>query len=148
MASTSYRSATIVGMTEPSDGQTSEPDPSERSGLKNPVRAVRAMGASVVALEFIVLLLALLPLRMLGVQPWGLTLGITLGCAVVCLILASRMKHEWAWTGIGVLQVVLLVAGLLHWMLAAVGIVFGVTWLYAMSVKRQLSRPPVRDTDG
>lgn len=135
-------------MTEPGNGQTDQPDPSTRSGLTNPNRAIRALGASVVGLEFLVLLLAILPMRMLNVEPWGPALGIVLAAAAACLVLAARMNRRWAWIGAGVIQAILLAAGLLHWMLAAVGVVFGATWLYALSVRRQLSRPPVRDTDG
>lgn len=134
-------------MTEPGDGHAEQSDPSMRSGLRNPSRAIRALGSAIVGLEVIVLLLAILPMRMLDVRPWGLALGIVVAAAVACVVLAAVMDRRWAWAAAGVLQGILVVSGILHWLLAGIGVVFGITWLYGLSVRRQLSRPPVRDAE-
>ena len=41
------------------------------------------------------------------------------------------MKRRWAWHAGHGLQVLLLLAGLLHWSLAALGVIFGAAWAYA-----------------
>ncbi|GAA4918069.1 uncharacterized protein DUF4233 [Stackebrandtia albiflava] len=115
------------------------------SGLADPGRAITAMGASVVALESLVLLLCLVPLRMLRVEPLWPAVTLVLVLTVVCVVLAAFMRRRWAWYAAAGVQVVLLAAGLLHWSLAAVGLIFGLTWWFAVSIRRRLSRPPVRD---
>jgi len=136
-------------MTDP--GATDDrpsPDRQHESGLANPQRAVRGLGSAVMALEILVLLLAIVPLRILGVEPFGLALGFIVAVAVACGVVAARMGHRWAWIAGGAVQIVLLLGGvLLHWMLAGVGLVFGLTWLYALSVRKNLSRPPIRDEE-
>ncbi|MFD0556447.1 uncharacterized protein DUF4233 [Stackebrandtia endophytica] len=136
-------------MTEP--GATDDhptPDRRHESGLANPQRAIRGLGSAVMALEVLVLLLAVVPIRILDVEPFGAAIGFVLAVAVACIVFAARMSHRWAWIGGGVVQVVLLVGGIfLHWMIAGIGVVFGLTWLYALSVRRSLSRPPVRDEE-
>lgn len=122
-----------------------EVDDSQRSGLRDPVRAIRGLGAVVLALEAFVLLLTIVPLRMMRVENLGLAIGTVLVLTVACVVLAGRTNRNWAWHAGTAIQVLLLVAGLaFHWSLAGVGVVFGGTWLFALSVRHKLSRPPVR----
>nr|BFE65419.1 hypothetical protein GCM10020063_099450 [Dactylosporangium thailandense] len=111
---------------------------SSPAGLKNPGAAVRGVGAAGLAVEGVVLLLALLPLAKLG---HGNTTGAIWVCAalaVVCFLLCGFMKRTWAWIAGLVVQVVLLAGGFLHWSLLALGLVFGPAWLYALYVRRSV----------
>ena len=39
---------------------------------------------------------------------------------------------------VSVLQVVLILCGLQHWMIGAVGVFFGLVWLYVLHVRRRV----------
>ncbi|GIE91186.1 DUF4233 domain-containing protein [Actinoplanes regularis] len=108
------------------------------SGLRNPEAAVRGLGAGTLVLEAIVLLLAIQPIRILGgdLGTWGITLVIVL--AVMAAVLAGCMRRRWAWGAGTALQALLLAGGLLHWSLAALGVIFGLAWAYAMYVRRSI----------
>jgi hypothetical protein len=112
--------------------------PEKPSGLKNPARAVRALGAMALSMEAIVLLLAIQPIRMLQGHLTGLQLGVLIGAAVTAIVLAGLMSRPAVWWLGLALQVLLIVAGLLSWVIAAVGIIFGLVWLYAMNVRRHV----------
>lgn len=124
-----------------SAGQTSGDAP-RPSGLRNPEAAVRGLGAGTLILEAIVLLLAIQPIRILGGDLSGWGVGTVLTLAVLAVVLAGGMKRRWAWHGGSALQVLLLAGGLLHWSLAALGLIFGAAWAYALHVRRTiLGRP-------
>ena len=112
--------------------------PPRPSGLRNPQAAVRAIGAGTLALEAIVLLLAIQPIRMLGGDLSGWGIGAVIALAVLCGAVAGTMKRRWAWAAGTVLQVLLLTAGLLHWSLAVLGLIFGAAWAYAAYVRRTI----------
>lgn len=122
-----------------------EEDDPDRSGLRDPQRAVRGLGAMVLALEGLVLLLAIAPLNMLDVPNVGLAIATVVALSVAAFALAGMMRRPWAWAAGGALQVALLPCGFFHWALAAIGVVFGLVWLYSLHVRKVLSRPPVRD---
>jgi hypothetical protein len=109
-----------------------------RSGLRNPQAAVRGLGAATLALEAIVLLLAIQPIRIMGGDLSGWGIGAVIGLAVLAAVLAGMMKRRWAWAAGTVLQVLLLAAGLLHWSLAVLGLIFGAAWAYASYVRRTI----------
>ncbi|MEV0650203.1 DUF4233 domain-containing protein [Phytomonospora sp. NPDC050363] len=121
-------------------------DPATESGLRNPERAARGLGAMVLALEALVLLLAIAPLNMLDVPHLGLAITVVLVLVVAAVVLAGMMKRPWAWLAGGALQVALLPCAVFHWSLAAIGVVFGLVWLYSLHVRKVLSRPPVRES--
>jgi hypothetical protein len=89
--------------------------------------------------EFLVILLAIQPIRIISPETSGSGLAIVAICAVLCLIATATLRLRWGWpTAVG-LQVVLIVAGvsgLAHWMLTAVGIIFLLVWGYLYSVRR------------
>ncbi|MDQ7911446.1 DUF4233 domain-containing protein [Phytohabitans sp. ZYX-F-186] len=116
-----------------------------RSGLRNPVAAARGLGAGTLVLETIVLLLAIQPMRMLGGDLSGATIGVIVAAAVACVALAGLLRRDWAWYAAAALQGVLMLAGFLHWGLAGVGLLFGLAWLYVLSVRRTILAPPKRD---
>ena len=108
------------------------------SGLRNPEAAVRGLGAGTLALEAIVLLLAIQPIRVLGGDLSGWGIGAVIALAVLAAVLAGSMRRRWAWHAGSVLQVLLLVSGVLHWSLAALGLIFGAAWVYASYVRRSI----------
>jgi hypothetical protein len=114
------------------------PEAGPRSGLRNPRAAVRGLGAGTLVLEAIVLLLAIQPIRIMGGHLGGWGIGTVVALAVVAVLLSGLMGHPWAWHAGSVLQVLLLAGGLLHWSLAALGLIFGATWAYATRVRRKI----------
>jgi hypothetical protein len=109
-----------------------------RSGLRNPEAAVRGLGSGTLALEAIVLLLAIQPIRILGGDLSGWGIGTVVALAVLCAVVAGSMRRRWAWPVGTVLQVLLLASGLVHWSLAALGLIFGAAWAYASYVRRSI----------
>ncbi|SCL67556.1 Protein of unknown function [Micromonospora citrea] len=107
-----------------------------RSGLRNPERAVRGLGAGTLVLEALVLVLAIQPIRMVGGDLGGAAIATVVGLAVAAVLLAGTMRRPWAWHAGTVLQGLLMLAGLLHWSLLALGVVFALVWAYALHVRR------------
>lgn len=121
-------------------------DDAGRSGLRDPARAIAGLGACILALESLVLLLTIVPLRMMRIDYLGAAITVVLVLTVGCIVLAARATRRWAWHGGTVVQLALLACGFFfHWALAGVGLIFGITWIFALSVRGKLSRPPVRD---
>ncbi|MGH8876850.1 MAG: DUF4233 domain-containing protein [Stackebrandtia sp.] len=135
----------VVGdATEDSAGDAAG-DSAGQSGLRDPRRAMAAMGAIVLALESLVLLLTIVPMRMMRIEYLDVAIGIVLTLTLAAIVFAARARHTWAWHGGTAIQLILLASGYLHWSLAAVGLIFGLTWAYAWSVRRKLDQPPVRE---
>ncbi|WLS48120.1 DUF4233 domain-containing protein [Micromonospora profundi] len=107
-----------------------------RSGLRNPEGAVRGLGAGTLGLEALVLLLAIQPIRVVGGDLSGTAIGVVVALAVVAVLLAGSMRRPWAWHAGTVFQGLLMLAGLLHWSLLALGIIFALVWAYALHVRR------------
>lgn len=126
-------------------GGNAERREDQRSGLRNPAAAARGLGAGALVLETVVLLLAIQPMRMLGGDLSGLTIGVIIGVAAACVVLTGLLRREWAWYAAVALQGVLMLAGFLHWALAGAGLVFGLAWLYVLHVRRTILAPPKRD---
>jgi hypothetical protein len=115
---------------------TDEEEP--RSGLRDPEAAVRGVGAGALAIEALVLLLAIVPMTKLAGHRAGPAVGAAVAVAVLCAVLAGLLRHRWAWyAGIG-LQVALFACGLLHVALAILGLLFGAVWGYVLSVRRSV----------
>jgi hypothetical protein len=111
---------------------------SKPSGLRDPQRAARALGAAALTLEGITLLLAIQPIRVLGAGLTTTAIVVIVAAAVVAFALAAMMRRNWAWHAAGLLQVALLAGGFAHWAIAAVGIIFGLAWLYVLKVRRTI----------
>ncbi|MFF5176121.1 DUF4233 domain-containing protein [Micromonospora sp. NPDC000089] len=107
-----------------------------RSGLRNPVAAVRGLGAGTLGLEALVLLLAIQPIRLVGGELSGAAIAAIVALAVAAIVLAGLMRRPWAWSAGTVLQGLLLLSGLLHWSLFGLGVIFGLVWAYALHVRR------------
>lgn len=109
------------------------------SGLRNPSRAMRGLGALTLIIEALLLLLAIQPMRV--TQPDGITavqLGVILGAFVFAILLTGVLSKSWGWWAVGGLQIALIAAGYLHWTLGAIGIIFGLVWLYVLYVRRRV----------
>lgn len=105
------------------------------SGLRNPSRAMQGLGAGALVLEAIVLLLAIVPIRVLGDVSSATMIALVVGI-MSALLISGTMRHNWGWWLGSALQIALLAAGLLNWMIGAVGVVFGLVWLYVLHVRR------------
>lgn len=121
---------------------SAEPTPEPpRSGLRNPVAAVRGVAAAALGLEGIVLLLAIVPLKVVGAHLSGYAIATVVVLAGVCLALAGLLRHRWAWYAGSVVPVLLVIAGFVfHPSLAVLGVLFGLVWLYVLSVRRNIVR--------
>jgi hypothetical protein len=117
------------------DNPTGEPS-GRRSGLRDPDRAVRTLGALTLAVETVALLLAIQPIRLLGGHLGGAAIGAIVGLAVAAVLLAGCLRRRWAWHAATVLQALLLLAGFLHWSLGALGVIFAGVWIYVLHVRR------------
>ncbi|MFI7026545.1 DUF4233 domain-containing protein [Micromonospora sp. NPDC049900] len=128
-----------AGWGQPEDGPGAGgdgPPGQRRSGLRDPQRAVRGLGAGTLALEALVLLLAIQPIRVVGGDLGGPALAAVVTLAVLAALLAGLMRRPWAWQAGTVLQGLLLLSGLLHWALFALGVMFALVWAYALHVRR------------
>ncbi|MEV6601588.1 DUF4233 domain-containing protein [Actinoplanes sp. NPDC051346] len=106
--------------------------------MRNPEAAVRGLGSGTLVLEAIVLLLAIQPIRIMGGELTGWGIGAVVGLALAAVAIAGSMRRSWAWHAGTALQALLLVSGLLHWSLAALGLIFGAAWVYASYVRRTI----------
>jgi hypothetical protein len=120
-----------------------EPQPDGRpgsekpSGLRNPQASVRGVGAAALAVEALVLLLAIQPMRVLGVHLTKAAVGTIIGLAVLCILLAGMLRRDWAWYAGFVIQAILIVAGFIfHISLTILGVLFLLMWIYVVSVRR------------
>jgi hypothetical protein len=108
------------------------------SGLRNPAAAVRGVGAGSLVIEAIVLLLAIVPLHVLGVRSAGIAIACVVTLAVVCALLAGLLRFSWAWWGGLVPPVALMACGYFHVALAILGVLFLLLWIYVLSVRRSV----------
>jgi hypothetical protein len=124
------------------EGSGDRPQP----GLRNPLAAVRGVGAGALAVESLVLLLAIVPLVKVGGMHSGTGVGLVLGLAVVAGVLAGLLRHPWAWWAALVVPVGLLAGAGVHWSLAVLGVIFGALWGYVLNVRRTVlaNRPADR----
>lgn len=109
-----------------------------RSGLPNPGRALRGLGSIALILEAIVLLLAIQPIRILEGRISTAQLALLLGSAAGAVLLTGVLRSRWAWWLAAALQAALVAGGLLHWMIGAVGVLFGLVWLYVLYVRHRV----------
>ncbi|GAB3159357.1 hypothetical protein GCM10027290_64100 [Micromonospora sonneratiae] len=119
-------------------GQPVEPAQGRPSGLKNPVRAVRSLGAATLILEALVLLLAIQPIRLVGGDLSGTAIGVIIALAVLAVAFSGLLRHAWAWHVGTALQGLLMLASFLHWSLGVLGFMFGLVWAYVLHVRRTI----------
>ncbi|NUS72535.1 MAG: DUF4233 domain-containing protein [Corynebacteriales bacterium] len=122
---------------------TSEQQPESdvvRSGLKNPAAAARGVAAGTLMLEALALLLAIAPLSQVA-DLSGLGVAVLIALIIVAVVLCGSMRRSWSWHAGSALQVAVICAGLLHWSLAVIGVLFGAIWWYVLRVRRFVSIP-------
>ncbi|MDW5327332.1 DUF4233 domain-containing protein [Plantactinospora sp. KLBMP9567] len=129
--------ASSAGSTGTAAGSTGTPG-GRPSGLRDPDRAVRGLGALTLSVETLVLLLAIQPIRLLGGDLGGSAIGVVVGLAMLAVVLAGCLRRPWAWHAATVLQGLLLLAGFLHWSLGALGLIFAGVWAYVLHVRRAI----------
>jgi hypothetical protein len=96
---------------------------------------MQGLGAGALVLEALVLLLAILPVRVLGDVSAATMIALVVGI-VGALLISGTMRYSWGWWLGSAFQVALLAGSLLNWMIGAVGVVFGLVWLYVLHVRR------------
>lgn len=109
------------------------------SGLRNPSRALRGLGSIALVLEAVVLLLAIQPIRVTqgSISVAQLVMLLVSACAAV--LLTGLLRSKWGWWLGAALQVFLIIGGvLLHWMIGAVGVLFGLAWLYVLYIRHKV----------
>ncbi|MEU4695031.1 DUF4233 domain-containing protein [Actinoplanes sp. NPDC023714] len=99
---------------------------------------MRGLGAATLGMEALVLLLAIAPLSVIGGERKGAAIAVVIVATVLAIALCGSMKRPWAWHAGSALQVLLLLGGFLHWTVAAVGVIFGLAWLYALHVRKTI----------
>ena len=124
--------------TPPAEGAAPAEDGGLVSGLRNPGAAVRGVGAGTLALEFVVLLLAIQPLRTLVSHGSGAAAALAAGLALACLLAAGLLRYRWAWPAVIGLQLIIVATGIVHWMLGAVGVIFLLVWVYVLNVRSSI----------
>jgi hypothetical protein len=124
------------------------PDNPRTSGLRNPAAAVRGVGAGALAVEAMVLLLAIAPLARLGGARGTAAIWLVVALAATSVVLAALLRHPWAWWAGLAVPVALLGGGFLHWSLAALGVLFGLLWGYLLQVRRTVLGGSTEPTDG
>lgn len=108
------------------------------SGLRNPSRAMRALGAITLTLEALVLLLAIQPIRITQETITVWQLAVLLGGVVWAVLCTGLLRWRWGWWLGGLLQLALVAGGYLHWTIGVVGLIFGLVWLYVLHVRRRV----------
>jgi hypothetical protein len=108
----------------------------QQPGLRNPLAAIRGVGAGALVVEAIVLLLAIAPLAKLGGSGSGAAIALVVGLAVLAGLLTGLLRYSWAWWAGLLVPAGLLIGGSLHWSLAVLGVVFGLLWGYVLNVRR------------
>jgi hypothetical protein len=108
------------------------------SGLRSPSKAMRGLGSIALILETVVLLLAIQPIRITEGVITMPQLALLLGAALAAVLLTGLLRARWGWWLAGALQAVLIAGGLLHWMIGAVGVLFGLVWLYVLYVRQKV----------
>ncbi|MEP6697177.1 MAG: DUF4233 domain-containing protein [Pseudonocardiales bacterium] len=112
-----------------------EPSP-QKSGLRDPARAVRSVAAGALALEGLIVLLALAPIAKLGGGLTAPRIAALVSLAVLLMLTAGLLRRRWAYLLGGLLQVGVVATGVLTTTMYFLGIVFALVWLYVLRLRR------------
>ncbi|MEQ6901261.1 DUF4233 domain-containing protein [Nocardioides sp. YIM 152588] len=117
--------------------QAPQDTPQDRERTKSPRRS---MCAAVLSLEAITLGLTTPVMITLGGVDTGVALGVGLGLAAACLLVAGMLRAEWAY-GLGwALQVAAVGLGLVTPVMWALGPIFAALWAAAYLLGRRIER--------
>jgi hypothetical protein len=93
------------------------------------------VGAAALGAEGLILLLAIVPLHVIGASGTGGTIVIA-ALAVVSFALAGLLRHRWAWWAGGAIPLAMIASGfVVHLSLVVLGGLFGLLWLYVLRVR-------------
>jgi hypothetical protein len=109
------------------------------SGLRDPAASVRGVGGGALAIQALVLLLAIAPLARLGGTRRGPAIVVLVALAVLAVVLAGLLRRPWAWHAAFAVPAGLIAAGWLHWSLAVLGVLYGLLWAYVLHVRRSVT---------
>lgn len=112
------------------------------SGLRDPRAAVRGLGIATLLLEALALLMAVQPLRVIGVPTVAVVLVLVL--AGVAVGLAALLRFTATWHLVWLLNLGLLLTGWFQWALAVLGVAFSLVWWYVLHVRRTILSGPDR----
>lgn len=103
---------------------------------------MRVLGASVLALEAIVVILAIPVVIMVGTVPVAPAVAITAGVclAIALIVLARYVTRPWAIPVGWVLQALVVMTGLLAPAMFIVGGIFALLWAVAIRLGREADR--------
>ncbi len=110
--------------------------PGRPSGLRNPVAAVRGVGAGALGAQALVLLLAIAPLAKLGGAYCGVAIGLVTALALAAVLLIGQLRHRWAWWVAAGVPAALFAGGWLYRSLGVLGVLFGLLWWYVLHVRQ------------
>jgi hypothetical protein len=109
------------------------------SGLRDPARAVRGLGAVALVVEAVVLLLALAPMIKLGGAHREVAVVLCVALAVVAVALAGLLRAAWAWWAAAIVPLALIGGGIaVNLSLFVLGVLFGLVWVYVLYVRRSI----------
>ncbi len=100
----------------------------------------RGMCAAVLALEGVVVGLSTPVMATLTDVSLGTALGVGLGVAAVCLVLAGMLRSEWAYTAGWVVQAAAVGLGFLVPAMLFLGTIFAALWATAYLLGRKIER--------
>ena len=100
----------------------------------------RGMCAAVLSLEAIILGLTTPVMITISGVPVGTALGVGLGLAVVCLLLAGMLRAAWAYTAGYAVQVAAIGLGFVVPVMFGLGAVFAALWAAADLLGRKIER--------
>ncbi len=100
----------------------------------------RAMAAAVLALEAIVLGLTTPVMISVSDVSTPVALGVGLGLATVCLLLAGMLRAEWAYTAGWVVQIAGIALGFVIPAMFVLGAIFAACWAGADLLGRKIDR--------
>lgn len=109
------------------------------SGLRDPARAVRSVGAAALSFEALTVLLALAPIAKLSGGLTGPRLAALVVLSVLLILTAGLLRRPWAYFLGSALQLAVLAAGLINPGMFVVGVVFGLVWIYVLHLRRTVA---------
>lgn len=106
----------------------------------DPMKGVRGVFAATLALESIVVLLALLVLSKFGDGATVLGVSVIVALAVAMVVAAGLQRRSWGLRLALALQVVMVACGLLVPVLGVMGVVFAAVWALLLLLRRDVAR--------
>ena len=123
-------------MSEQQPPEPTQPEPPQ----PRPFRTRRTLCAGVLGVEALISLFATLVAKDLSDVSTGAVLGVGLGAAVLCLVLAGLLRHRWAYPLGSALQVLLVLSGFVVTAMFFVGVVFAALWFLSLYLARKVER--------